>query len=57
MLEGKRRRLGAITDADLVVDVGDMAFDGGYADHQLGRNLFVGGACPDQAQDLHLAGG
>src|SRR5262245_25815595 len=55
MVEGEGRRLGAIADADLVVDIGDMALDSGDADDKLGRNFFVGGARADQAQHLDLA--
>jgi hypothetical protein len=48
MLIRKGCGLGPITNTDFVVDIGYVAFGGGNANHQSGRNFFVGCACPNQ---------
>lgn len=55
MLVRKCSRFRPVARADLVVDIGDVAFSGCNADDQLGCNFSIGGALPDEAQYVYLA--
>ena len=46
--------VGAIVSTQLGKDVPDLALHGVFGDRELRRNLFVGIAIGDQAQDAHF---
>src|SRR6266545_1375114 len=50
-----RSELGAVTDAELLQDVGDVALDGLSREEQLLRNFRIRRACCDQPCDFPLA--
>ena len=54
-LVGDHDRLDPIPDAELAEDAGHVRLHGGLRDHHLGRDLGVGQAATDQAQDVELA--
>ncbi|TWD83228.1 low temperature requirement protein LtrA [Kribbella amoyensis] len=54
-LVGEDDRLDAVAETEFEQDPGDVRLHGGLADEQLGRDLGVGEAARDQAQDLPFA--
>ncbi len=50
--EGEGDCFGAIGDADFGVEVGDMAFDGAYAEEKFVGNRTVAAAVGDQTKDV-----
>src|SRR5205809_1424800 len=54
-LVGEHHRLDAVAQAELAQDPGDVALDRRLAEEELPRDLRVGHAARDEAQDLELA--